>query len=74
MKITFHVLVLKYMIYSMIITEISTVRQISLGARNKIVYFVWTGVLKVATEAKNNSTLKFPVYSSHKRLQGCSLM
>ena len=69
MKTTFHVPVLKYMIYSMTITEISSIRQISLGARKKIVYCVWTGVLKVATVAKNNSILNFPVYSSHKRLQ-----
>ena len=74
MKTTFYVPVLKYMNYSMNITEISTIKQISLEARKKIVYFVRSGVLKVATVAKNNTTLNFPVYSSHKRLQGCSLM
>ena len=61
MKTTFHVPVLKYMIYSMSITEISTIGQISLGTMKKIVCFVWSGVLKVATVAKNNSTLNpFP--------------
>ena len=74
MKTTFHVPVLKYIIYSMNTTEISTIRQISLGVMKKIVYFVRTGVFKVVTVAKNNSTLNFPVYSSHKRLQGCSFM
>ena len=74
MKTTFHVPVLKYMIYSMTITEIPTIRQISLGAMKKIVCFVGTGVLKVATVAKNDSTLNSHVYSSHNRLQGCSLM
>ena len=74
MKTTFHVPVLKYMIYSMTITEISSIRQISLVAMKKIVCFVGTGVLKVATVAKNNSFLNAPVYSSHNRLQGWSLM
>ena len=61
MKTTFHVPVLKYMIYSMSITEISTIGQISLGTMKKIVCFVRSGVLKVATVAKNNSTLNpFP--------------
>ena len=62
LKTTFHVPVLKYMIYSMTITEISTIRQISLGTIKKIVCFVRTGVLKVATVTKNNSTLNSPVY------------
>ena len=62
------------MIYSMRITEISTIGQMSLGAMKKIVCFVRSGVLKVATVAKNNSTPNSPVYSSHNRLQGCSLM
>ena len=57
MKTTFHVPVLKYMIYSMTITEISTLRQISLGAMKKIISFVRTDVLKVATVAKKISTL-----------------
>ena len=74
MKTTFHVPVLKYMIYFMVITEISTIRQISLGAMKKCVCFVRTGVLKVTTVAMNNSTLKSPVYSSHNRIQGWSLM
>ena len=65
---------LKYMIYSMTITEISTIRQIPLGARKKIVCFVRTGVLRVATVTKNNSTRKSLVYGSHNRLQGWSLM
>ena len=65
---------LKYMIYSMSIIEISTIGQISLGAMKKIVCFMQSGVLKVTTVAKNNSTLNSPVYSSHSRLQGCSLM
>ena len=74
MKTTFHVPVLKYIIYSMTITEISTIEKISLGAMKKSVRFVRTGVLKVATVFKNNSTLNSPVYSSHNRLQGWSLM
>ena len=74
MKTTFHVPVLKYMIYSMTITETSTIRQISLGATKKIISFVGTDVLKVATVTKNDSTLNSHVYSSHNRLQGWSLM
>ena len=74
MKTTFHVPVLKYVIYSMSITEISTIGQISFGAMKKIVCIVRSGVLKVATVAKNNSSLNSPLYSSHSRLQGCSLM
>ena len=74
MKTTFHVPVLKYMIYSMTITEIFTIRQISLGALKKIVCFVRTGILKVATVIKNNSTLNSHVYSSHNRQQGWPLM
>ena len=64
MKTTFHVPVLKYMIYSMTITEISTIRQISLGAMEKVVCFVEIGVLKVATVTKNNSTLNSPVHTT----------
>ena len=64
MKTTFHVPVLEYMIYSMSITEISTIGQISLGAMKKIVCFVRSGVLKITTVAKNNATLHSRVYSS----------
>ena len=46
MKTRFHVLALKYMIYSMTITEICTIRQISLRAMKKLLCFVRTGVLK----------------------------
>ena len=62
MKITFHVPVLKYMIYSMTFTEISTIRQISLGAMNCM--FVGTGLLEVATITKNNATLNSPVHTT----------
>ena len=62
MKTTFHVPVLKYKNYSMTITEIFTIRQISLWAMKKIVCFVGTGVLNVATVTKNNSTLDSHVY------------
>ena len=61
MKITFHVPVLKYIIYSMTFSEISTIRQIS---HEENCMFVGTGVLKVATVTKNNATLNSPVHTT----------
>ena len=46
MKTTFHVPVLKYMIYSMSITEISTIGQISVGAMKKNCMFCAEWCLK----------------------------
>ena len=44
-----YISLVKNMIYSMTVTEISSMRQISLGAMKKIVCFVRSGVLKVTT-------------------------
>ena len=60
MKTRFHVLVSKYMIYSMTINETCTIRQISLGAMKKIVYFVRTGVLKSQQSPRITPPLTLP--------------
>ena len=64
MKTIFHELVLNYMIYSMTIIEICTIRQIPLGAMKKIVCFVRTGVLKSQQSPRITPPLTLP-YIAH---------